>query len=91
MDKNKFIFPYSPKFKINTRRQKLRELYFPEGTIYASKVNELIKRKTFYHKRSLAYIVPKWKSFEVDDIVDFICIEAMMNNLEKIKANSKDV
>jgi len=60
------------------RRQELEDLYFFEGTIYISDVNFLLKRKTFYHEKTLAYKVPKWKSLEIDDISDFICAEALM-------------
>ena len=34
----------------------------------------------------MAYLVPKWQAFEIDDLTDFICVEAIMNNLAIIKA-----
>lgn len=74
-------------FGENLRRQDLDDLYFREGSLYISKIDALIREKSFYHNKTLPYIVPKWKSFEVDDMVDFICIEAIMNaisNGEKI-------
>ena len=51
--------------------------------------NALKKNKSFYHHRTMPYIVPKWKSMEVDDLTDFICIEAVINNLDQIKGKQK--
>lgn len=62
------------------RRQDIEELYFFEGTIYISKTDAYREKKTFYHQRTLPYIVPKEKSLELDDRMDFICIEALLRN-----------
>lgn len=71
------------------RRQDLSEVYFFEGTIYASKIDVFFKEKTFLHDQTLPYIVPKWKAPEVDDFIDFIWIEATLKNLERIKNNER--
>tara|TARA_B100000965_G_scaffold403342_1_gene431217 strand:- start:2440 stop:3174 length:735 start_codon:yes stop_codon:yes gene_type:complete len=78
------IKPYLDKFK-TVRRQSISPLYFFDGTIYISKVDAIIKKKTFYHNKTLAYITHKYQSFEIDDIVDHICVEAVFKNLDKIK------
>ena len=44
-----------------------------------------MSKKTFYHDKTLPYITDKFKSFEIDDIVDHICVEAIFKNLNKIK------
>jgi len=67
------------------RRQDISELYFFDGSLYISDVGVLLKEKSFYHKRTMGYVTPKWKSFEVDDIVDMICIEAILDNMHEIK------
>ena len=69
------------------RRQELPALYYFEGSVYLSSVDAYIRKKVFYHDKTLPYVVPKCKSFEVDDIYDFIIIEALMNY--KIKSNKK--
>jgi N-acylneuraminate cytidylyltransferase/CMP-N,N'-diacetyllegionaminic acid synthase len=68
------------KFSEPTRRQDLSKLYFFEGTIYISTIEALFKNKGFCHEKTLAYIVPKWKAFEVDDLIDFFCVEAVLKN-----------
>lgn len=60
------------------RRQDIEEYYFFEGTLYISKTDSLIQNQNFYHKNTMGYVVPKWKSLEVDDEDDFLMIETMM-------------
>lgn len=60
------------------RRQDIEEFFFFEGTIYISETNSLLKNQNFYYKNTMGYVVPKWKSLEVDDEDDFLMIEAMM-------------
>jgi CMP-N-acetylneuraminic acid synthetase len=64
-------------FKV-LRRQDLKDIYFFEGSIYISEVGSLKQKRTFYHESTLAYVVPKYKSLEVDELCDFICIDALM-------------
>lgn len=66
------------------RRQELDELYFFEGTVYVSRVNAFFEKKAFYHDKTLPYLVPKWKAFEIDDSEDWFIIESILKNkLEK--------
>lgn len=67
------------------RRQDLKDMYFFEGSIYLSDVDTLKQKRTFYHELTLAYVVPKYKSLEVDELCDFICIEALMKAKEEGK------
>ena len=67
----------SDEFK-TLRRQDVSPAYFLEGSLYISFVNVFIKKRTFCHSKTGGYVVPKWKSLEIDDIVDFVCVEAIM-------------
>ncbi len=88
IDEKGLIRPYiGQEFKTSLLRQDISDLYFFEGSLYISSVEGFLRENEFYHKRTLSYIVPKWKSLEIDDIVDFICIEAIMKNLDVIKTN----
>jgi len=84
-----FIKPYAGDFSKAVRRQDISDLYFFEGTVYVSKASELYKRKGFYHDKTLPYIVPRWKSLEVDDILDMVCAEAILKNKNIIKGREK--
>lgn len=72
------LVPYEQEMK-TLRRQELRDVYFFEGSVYVSKCDAYLNKKAFYHDKTLAYIVPKWKSPEVDDMIDFVIIEAILN------------
>ena len=76
------ISPYQgDEFKFY-HRQDIEELYYFEGSLYISDTNVLLKEKSFYHNRTLPYKVPRWKALEIDEMVDFICADAIINNIE---------
>jgi len=77
--------PYSAaSFGQLPRRQDTEPLYSLDGSLYISTAEALLREQGFCHQRTLPYITPRWKSFEVDDLVDFICIEAVLANRELI-------
>jgi len=79
INKNGFIKPFlGGDLIICKRRQDLDGIYFFEGTIYISDVNTLKNKKTFYHEKTMAYPVERYKSFEVDEGIDLVIIEAIM-------------
>jgi N-acylneuraminate cytidylyltransferase/CMP-N,N'-diacetyllegionaminic acid synthase len=73
-----FISGYENKEMRVLRRQDINDVYFFEGTIYISKTDALLDKKTFYHENTIGYEVPKYKSLEIDDMEDFIMVEAIM-------------
>lgn len=86
LDDSGLIRPYSaPTFAEMPRRQDIAPLYCPDGTLYISKVDALRRERGFYHARTLPYVTPRYKSFEVDDLVDFICIEALFARREELR------
>ncbi len=76
----------SASFDTLPRRQDLPPAYTLDGSLYISTVEALRKKRTFAHASTLGYVTERWKSFEVDDIVDFIVIEAVMARLPEIRA-----
>lgn len=60
------------------RRQELNDVFFFEGTMYLSEVEILKARRSFYHELTLPYIVPRWKSLEIDEYQDLVCAEALL-------------
>ena len=75
----------SDDFFSSGRRQDISDLYFFDGSLYLSDASVFFQKKTFYHNRTLPFITPRWKAFEVDNLVDLICVEAIMKNLDTIK------
>ena len=62
-----------------SRRQDLEKLYFCDGSLYISEINDLMQYKSFYHKKTMGYIVPAWKSYEIDTELDFFLVEQIFN------------
>ena len=63
----------------SARRQDISDIFFLDGSLYASSANAYIDKGTFYHDKTLGHVLDKIKSFEIDDYVDFIIVEALMN------------
>ena len=78
--------PYAaPSFGQLPRRQDIEALFSLDGSLYISTVAALRRERSFCHQRTLPYVTPRWKSFEVDDLVDFICIEAILGQRDVLR------
>lgn len=85
------IAPYqSESFGALPRRQDLDPVYSLDGSLYVSTVEALRRERGFCHQRTIGLVMPRYKSFEVDDLVDFICIDAIWRNLEAIRGGEPD-
>jgi CMP-N-acetylneuraminic acid synthetase len=61
------------------RRQDFPPAFFPFGVVYASKVSQLKLEKTFYTERTTGFLIGREQQFEIDDLYDFVVVEAIMN------------
>lgn len=62
------------------RRQEVEPLFALDGSLYISKVDAYRRVSSFCHGRTLGFPMPRHKSHEVDDLVDFVCIEAIASH-----------
>jgi N-acylneuraminate cytidylyltransferase/CMP-N,N'-diacetyllegionaminic acid synthase len=86
--RGQIIEPYEAKsFEHLPRRQDLEELFILDGSLYISTVAALRRERKFCHDRTLGFVGPRYKSLEVDDLVDFICIEAIATRIDEIKSS----
>jgi CMP-N,N'-diacetyllegionaminic acid synthase len=76
-------------FKIY-RRQEIEELYFFEGSIYVSDIQVLLEEKNFYHDRTMPFIMPRWKSLEIDEMIDLLTAETIIKNISLIKKGNNE-
>ena len=72
------LFPYTNSPDMLLRRQDLAPVYFPYGGIYIASTEALMTEKTFYARRSTYYEVKRYQNYEIDDIYDFLSVEAIM-------------
>lgn len=76
---NDKILPFVDISEKITHRQSLSKAYFPYGVVYLVQINYFEKEKRFYSEESTPYFIERWQNYEVDDIFDFLCIEAILN------------
>lgn len=73
-----YVRPFLKKRFKFYQRQQFPDAYGIYGGVYISKVNHYRKFKTFYQKRTIPYYLERWQAYEIDDIYDFLCAEAIM-------------
>jgi CMP-N-acetylneuraminic acid synthetase len=78
-----YIKPFYEINELIVRRQDLPKAYFPYGVLYLSKITALKKYKTFYQKRTLSLFIKRWQNYEINDIWDFCCVEAILRKLKE--------
>jgi CMP-N,N'-diacetyllegionaminic acid synthase len=80
-----FLLPFTDSKKQIYQRQQLPAIYFPYGVIYLSKTGAYLKSKTFYQEKTVPYLIERWQNYEIDDIYDFVVMEAVMKYREQTK------
>ncbi|MFB5681586.1 cytidylyltransferase domain-containing protein [Paenibacillus terreus] len=78
-----YLRPYQTISRQPGRRQDITPLYHLDGSLYISYTSSFLQHRTFYHERTLPFIMPKYKALEIDDWVDFICVEAILAHKNK--------
>lgn len=79
-----YILPINKKVN-NLTRQKLDKLYFIDGSLYISKIKSYFKNKGFVSKKTTFLQMPKFKSFEIDDLLDYKIINFLSKKHNEIK------
>ena len=76
-----YLRPFTDKYlnfgDASHEMQKNEKCYFPYGGIYISKTETLRRSRTFYGDKLIPYLVEKWQNYEMDDVYDYLCIEAI--------------
>ncbi len=80
MDQSNYISGYENEDMRILRRQDVKNIYFFEGSIYISYIKTYLYKQTFYHESTIGFEFTKYKSLEIDDMADFIMVEAMMKS-----------
>lgn len=65
---------------VNHGRQRFREYYRINGAIYISDAKNYVRMETFYGADSYAYVMPKERSVDIDDRMDFLIAETLIKN-----------
>ena len=63
---------------ISSQRQSAPKIYYPNGAVYAVSIEALKRERRFYFPETRAYLMPKERSVDIDDIVDFRLAGALL-------------
>ena len=74
------VIPFCAERASSARRQDFDEAYFPYVIAHVAKTSTLLTEMTFYSERCMGMPIERYQSFEIDDIYDFICVEAVMRH-----------
>lgn len=72
--------PFCPELPQTTRRQDNAAAFFPFGVAYIAKTGALLAENTFYTQRCTYFEIKRYQNFEIDDIYNFLCTEAVMKH-----------
>jgi CMP-N-acetylneuraminic acid synthetase len=67
---NNKITPYINK-NFRSNRQQTKQLYIPNGAIYIFNSANLIKNNSYFNNLTYSYVMPKSRSIDIDDKIDF--------------------
>ena len=65
------------------RRQDLPPAYFENGAVYAVRTASLIRNRSLYAGKVVAYVMPSERSVDIDDARDFRIAEAILEDQSK--------
>lgn len=66
----------------NKPRQQIETYYRINGAIYVVNTEFICRTNNLYQQNNYAYIMPKERSIDIDDIYDFWCAEAIMKHIK---------
>ena len=78
MEEKKYLQELIIDCKTETRRQDKPVFYISYGGVYLVKNDVLLSEKSFYPHRSLGFPLKRYQNYDVDDLYDFIALEAVM-------------
>lgn len=71
--------PLLPIDKVYTRRQDLPKVYQLNGAVYVAECCWLLEHATFITPNTYAYVMPKQRSIDIDDLLDFNQAEYLLS------------
>jgi CMP-N,N'-diacetyllegionaminic acid synthase len=79
IDQEGYVQCYQEAKDSSMLRQNLPKAFFPYGVVYLSKVETVRKYNAAYAGRILPLLIERWQNYEINDIYDFACVEAILS------------
>ncbi len=72
------LSPLIPRGDMPLRRQELPAAYAVNGAVYVASVPWFLREKTFFSPQTVGYVMPRKRSLDIDDELDFAIAEMML-------------
>jgi CMP-N,N'-diacetyllegionaminic acid synthase len=79
INKKKILKNYLPKFNVLKNRQEEEKTYLPNGAVYVFRTEVLRSKRQYYTEKTYPYIMPRERSADIDDQLDFEWAEYLFN------------
>lgn len=76
---NGLMKPFNQEIDVANRRQDLPEAYILNGAVYVSRVDFILSNQSFISSSTIAYIMPKERSFDIDEEIDLKLCEIILD------------
>lgn len=83
LDGDMRLIPGVPELQAVGRRQEAPDYYAPNGAVYVAKTDWLQKQRSFAGPDTRAYVMPPWRSVDVDGYLDLVLARAVLDEIEK--------
>ena len=70
---------YLPEFNVLKNRQEDKETFVPNGAIYIFRTEVLRSTRQYYTKKTYPYVMPRERSADIDDLLDFEWAEYLLD------------
>jgi len=83
VEKEGFLFPFlHDRWYEGLRRQELEPVYYLNGAIYCVYRDVLLKHKSLWGEKTLAYIMPPERSINIDSKLDLMLAELILKGID---------
>ena len=79
IDNDGILRDYSPNTNTIKNRQEFNKSYIPNGAIYIFNVEKLRLSRQYYMDKTYPYVMPRSRSADIDEILDFEWAEFLIN------------
>jgi CMP-N,N'-diacetyllegionaminic acid synthase len=69
---------YLPEFNVLKNRQEFKKYYVPNGAIYVFRTEAIRSKRQYYTEKTYPYIMPRERSADIDDLLDFEWAEYLL-------------
>lgn len=85
LSKEKKFIPLIKDIPLITVRQKLPKTYAINGAVYVAYTEWFKEKKEFINDKTIAYIMPKERSVDIDSKEDFLFVEFLLDKNKRLK------